>query len=316
MSSTPENGLYQVIGAFLHNQRVLNYAPGTLHRTEIYLRHFALYLENAGLYDLRSLVKGDLEAYQTFLREEHRPRLKKGRLADATVYSRWCTILLFFAFLVERGHLLYNPTLHIDRPRGPRRPRRSILTVLEMDRFLSQPRLNTKIGIRDRAILEVLYATGMRQGELLRLELFDLDLQEKTLRIRKAKFLKERVVPLSDVSVRYLVQYLSDVRPVWQRKNSDEKVLFMSFTGRPLDSSALQLRVQKYAELSKIRKKITPHLIRHACATHLLQGGADIFVIQELLGHASVESTQIYARASLESLKNVHRNCHPRGKSV
>jgi len=315
MPSAGKEGLSSLIRRFIHRQKLKNYAPRYIELTGIHLRDFASYLEEQGLRDIRSVTKENLLTYIHFLGHDFRLR-RGGALSEYAVYSRWRSILLFFAFLTKESLLLYNPSIAIERPNAGLSHPRQPLTVEEVERLLSQPDMKTKTGIRDRAILELLYSTGIRRGEMLGLKLFDVDLHDGTLRIRNAKFCKERVVPLGEHAAYYLTYYLDLARNCFVKNDSRENTLFVTCFGRPLDSQALQVTMKKHIDRSGIKKKISLHVLRHSFATHLLEGGADIFSIQELLGHKRVGTTQMYAKASLENLKEVHRNCHPRGKRV
>lgn len=315
MSSTGEEGLYRLIGRFIHHRRLRNYAPRYIGLTEIHLHDCASWLKEQGFCDIRSVTKEDLLAYLHFLRNDF--RLRRGKaLSGSAVYSRWRSILLFFAFLTKEDVLLYNPTLSIERPEAHTHSPRQPLTTREVELLLMQPDMKTKAGIRDRAILELFYSTGIRRGELLGLDLFDVDLCDRTLRIRKAKFCRERVVPLGAQAAYHLGKYLDEVRGSFVKKGSRGSALFLACTGTPLSSQTLQATMKRHMDNSGIRKRISLHMLRHSFATHLLEGGADIFSIQELLGHKKVETTQLYAKTSSGSLGDVHRNCHPRGKRV
>lgn len=317
MSSTKKDGIYSLIGKFLHHLKLSNYAPGTIAYTKIYLRDFAFYLEERGLYEIRNLTKDELQKYLHYLTHEYQPqRKKKGqKLADSSVYSRWGRLLLFFNYLTTIGEILYNPALRIDRPRVDFRKGKTPMTLREVNRLLSLPDLGTRTGLRDRAILEVFYATGIRRGELLGLEIFDVDIAESTLRIQKAKGRKERIVPLGEEASYYIAKYLHEARKFLCRDPSQNS-LFLTQHGTPVDSGLLQWIVERYVSRSRIKKKVTPHILRHTFSSHMLEGGADIFTIKELLGHVRVETTQIYTNAAIKNLKEVHRNCHPRGKRV
>ncbi len=261
-----------------------------------------------------------MEQYLLYLKT-YSSRLVK-RLREATVRSRWEVTAVFFKFLVNNGYLLYDPVAAIERPIVTSRGERKPLTLCEVEALLSQPDLKKKTGLRDRAILEVLYSTGMRRGELLRLEIFDVDLNEKTLRIRKTKgltekrYYKERIVPLGGQAACYLGRYLREVRNVWSEKNPGVKALFLGRFGCPLSASKLYENLRRYTERSGIQRRVTPHILRHTCASHLLDGGADIFSIQQILGHEKAETTQVYAKSSVLHLAAIHRNCHPRDKMV
>lgn len=315
MSSTGKERICSLIRRFIHHLKLKNYSLRYIELIEAHLRDFASYMKENGSYEINSVTKENLLVYIRFLKDDFTlPRW--GALSDYAVYSRWRSVLLFFAFLTREGFLLYNPTLTIERPGACLPHQRQPLTVKEVECLLLQPDMKTKTGIRDRAILELFYSAGIRRGELLGLEIFDVDLKEKTVRIRNAKFCRERIVPFGDEAAFYLKKYLHEVRNSFVKNESRKKALFLSCIGTPLESNTLQVTMKKHMDRSGINKKISIHVLRHSFATHLLEGGADIFSIQELLGHKKVETTQIYAKASLESLKEVHRNCHPRGKSV
>jgi integrase/recombinase XerD len=311
--SPGKEGLSSLICRFLHHWRLKNHAPSYIAIAEHYLSDFACYLEGQGLYDIRSITKDDLASYLRSLKTRRRTGRKK-LLAQSTIYTWWGIVRLFFQFLTSEGHLVYDPTPHIDRPGNGPKTTREPLPEEDIDALLSQPDIRQPIGLRDRALLELFYSTGIRSGELLALEIFDVDLVEKTVRIRKGKGSKERVLPLGAHAEWYLSTYLSDVRSRFSLRNPDEKTLFLSRNGRPLTHHALYIRFDRYKELSGIQSDVCPHILRHSCATHMLEGGADMFSLKELLGHSCVDTTQLYAKASPAHLKNVHRNCHPRGK--
>jgi integrase/recombinase XerD len=174
----------------------------------------------------------------------------------------------------------------------------------------------TPLGLRDRAILEVLYSTGIRNAELRALQLYDLDLDRGLLRINEGKNAKDRVVPLGRAACNYLREYLTEARPRLLKARgaeaTTEQLVFLSRTGRPLWTLGVIYPIRKHARRAGIEKTITPHTLRHTFATHMLQGRADIRHIQAMLGHASVATTQIYTRVEVTDLKAVHRRCHPR----
>jgi len=314
MPSPGKDGLFVLIRAFIHHRRVNNYALKSTALAESHLRDFALYCEDRGIADPRALTKDHFLAYLSFLKNDFVPR-RGGRLSAYTIHCRFGTLAVFFAHLVKERRLLLNPLAAIDLPTREIPRGRVALTVAEMESLLSRPDLKTLTGLRDRAILEVLYATGIRRGELLGLMLFDVDVSATIMRIRTTKYRAERVVPMGTVAARYLTHYLHEVRSQWCRDPA-EKSLFLNDQGIPLCAHELHDLVKMYAERSGIQKKVSPHIIRHSCATHMLEGGADIFSIKEQLGHRKVETTQLYAHVSPANLKDVHRHCHPRGKKV
>ncbi len=317
MPPTGKEGLYALTRAFIHHLHVCNYAPGSIEGMEICVEHFARYLEDRGLYEIRSVTKSDMEDYLIVIREPFSGRRTKHTrlMKDYTICNRWRVISVFFRFLVKRGHLLYNPSAAIDPPRVVDKGERKPLTLDEMEALLSSPDVKKRDGLRDRALLELLYSTGLRKSELMSLELFDVDIPERTVRIRKGKGRKERVVPLGEVAASYLQRYLEKSRPLFCRGRVG-KALFLGKAGLPLCTHGIERIVKIHAARSGITANVTPHILRHTCASHLLAGGADIFSIQKLLGHARAEYTQRYLHSTLGDLRRVHEHCHPRGKSV
>jgi len=335
MPPTGKEGLYALIRAFIHHLLVCNYAPGSIEGMGICVEHFARYLEDRGLYEIRSVTKADMEEYLLIIREPFRVRkaedggdtghrsqsgtikhAKKTRLMkDYTICNRWRVISVFFRFLVKRGHLLYNPAAAIEPPRVVDKVEKKALSLDEMEALLSSPDVKKRDGLRDRALLELIYSTGLRKSELMNLELFDVDIPERTVRIRKGKGRKERVVPLGEVAASYLQRYLEKSRPLFCRGRV-RKALFLGKAGLPLCALGIDRIVKIHAARSGLTTNVTPHIIRHTCASTLLAGGADIFSIQKLLGHARAEYTQRYLHSTLGDLRKVHEHCHPRGKSV
>ncbi|MHC9542890.1 MAG: tyrosine-type recombinase/integrase [Vulcanimicrobiota bacterium] len=329
MSPTGKKGLYALTAAFIRHLHVSNYAPGSIEGMKICVEHFARYLEDRGLYEIRSVTKSDMEDYLIVIREpfrvrrtedmgntRHRRQAKQRRqMKDYTICNRWRVISVFFRFLVRRGYLLYNPAAAIDPPRVVDKVERKPLTLDEMEALLSSPDVKKRDGLRDRALLELLYSTGLRKSELMSLEIFDVDIPERTVRIRKGKGRKERVLPLGEVAASYLQRYLEKSRPLFCRGRV-RKALFLGKAGLPLCAHGIDRIVKIHAARSGLTTNVTPHIIRHTCASHLLAGGADIFSIQKLLGHSRAEYTQRYLHSTLGDLRKVHEHCHPRGKSV
>jgi site-specific recombinase XerD len=200
--------------------------------------------------------------------------------------------------------------------RKPQRLPPPVLKPDEMSKLLDSIDPTTPLGGRDRALYELMYATGARLGELCGMEVDDVDLDERLARIHKGKGGKQRVVPFGPVARHHLENYLRWVRPAFARKQTT-RGLWLSHTGRPLPRDTIRQRLKQYMRAAGIDKRLTPHGLRHACATHLLQRRADLRHIQELLGHASVESTQVYTQVDVQNLKETLARCHPReGKTA
>ena len=202
-----------------------------------------------------------------------------------------------------------DPTDDLSSPKLERKLPR-VLTVDEVEKLLNQPDTSTPAGIRDKAMLEVLYATGIRVSELVSLNLDDIELDEGFVRCI-GKGSKERVVPMGEIAINALRSYLSKGRPKLV-SNPGENALFLNHHGRRLTRQGFWKIVKKYAAQLGIRKEITPHTLRHSFATHLLENGADIRAVQEMLGHADISTTQIYTHVTKDRLKDVYARSHPR----
>ena len=185
-----------------------------------------------------------------------------------------------------------------------------MLSVADVEQIMALPDLCTPLGLRDRAMLELLYATGVRRGELVKLALFDLDLERQALMVREGKGLKDRMIPTGERAVLWCERYLQEARPELARE-PDNGVLFLTVTGLSIYDQNLSRLVSSYVRDSGIGKPGSCHLFRHTMATLMLEGGADIRYVQQMLGHANIASTQIYTRVSLRKLRAVHAATHP-----
>lgn len=272
-------------------------------------RHLA-WLEARGL-AWSGVSSADLAAYQG--------ELVAARKADGRAYSadhqmQHVTVLKsFYGFLVRRGFLLQNPTGLLEYPRVEQRLPRGILSREEVRRLLDGPGRRTPVELRDRAILETLYATGIRAGELANLELGHVDTEERLLQVVLGKGRKDRTVPLTRVAAVALEEYLLSGRPRLRGARTS-RLLFLAQRGGRLGNDALNDLVRAWAERAGLDKRVTCHTFRHSAATHLLKGGADIRHIQELLGHSSLATTERYTRVEVSDLEAVLRKAHPRGR--
>ncbi len=234
-------------------------------------------------------------------------RLKQGA-AVASVTRALSTFRQFYAWLVRTGQRDDNPMADIESPRrGHSLP--GVLSMNQVDALLAAPDVSTPLGVRDRAMLETLYAGGLRVSELTSLELSALSLDRGLVRV-SGKGGKERLVPLGEQAVEWLGRYLRGARPV---KSGTEPRIFLSRTGRPLTREAVWQRIRLQATTAGIEQRVYPHLLRHSFATHLLDHGADLRVVQLLLGHSDLGTTQIYTHVSRARLGELYRRHHPRG---
>jgi integrase/recombinase XerD len=230
-------------------------------------------------------------------------------LSASTQMSHLAALRFFFSWQVKTGRLLLDPTLHLEYPRLPR-PLPRALKVAEVERLIrSLPK--TLLGLRDRALLELLWGTGMRRGEVVRLQLTDVDFEERTILIREGKGGKDRVVPLGRKAKAVLLEYI-EARPRLLR-GSDPGAVFLGRHGQRLGVNHLSDHLRTLGK--RIAVKLAPHRLRHSCATHLLRGRADIRHIQRLLGHTSLQTTERYTKVEVADLRRVIARCHPREKA-
>jgi len=264
---------------------------------------------------LAEITRDVLSSYQTYLYYAECQRRPGKALAFSTQLGLLVALRSFFHFLLKDGFILYDPASELELPPDRRKKTlpRDIMTKKEVLKVLEEPNLQDVLGIRDRAILEVLYATGIRSTELCNLLLYDIDFEAETLRVTQGKNAKDRVLPLGKMAEEFIQLYLSEARP-HLTSDPEEKHLFLSCRGLPLSGVVVHSIVRRYVRSAKLKKKITTHSFRHTCATHLLQGRAPIRHIQEMLGHRSLSTTQLYTRVDLTDLKKVFKRCHPREK--
>lgn len=253
----------------------------------------------------RSLSGARREDLLAFLAARH----ERGMSPRSTARMLSC-IRGFYRFLVGRHLITEDPTMRLDSPRlGRRLP--SALSELQVEALLAAPVVDTVIGLRDRTMLETLYATGMRVSELVGLKLSRVNQQQGSARVT-GKGGKERLVPLGEEALGWIRSYLVDGRPPLARAAHGSDALFLSNRGAAMTRQAFWYRVKHYTRLAEISVDVSPHTLRHAFATHLLNHGADLRVVQLLLGHADLSTTQIYTHVARTRLKELHRAHHPR----
>jgi integrase/recombinase XerD len=289
--------------------QVHNYADTTIACRTRYLAYFTRFCEHHTVLESRSVTFELLQAYQQHL-YDHRTRTG-APLAVATQAQRLVPITHFFSWLRRSGRLKLNPAADLLMPKGDRRLPEATLSAAEMARLLSTPNLSRPLGLRDRAILETFYSCALRRAELVALRPTDIDFARGTIFIRSGKGAKDRYVPVGERALFWLRLYLDLARPQLTANTSDSGHLFISSVGAPLCSDWLSRRVRRYLAIAGINKKGSCHLLRHTVATLMLEGGADIRYVAELLGHARLETTQRYTRVSIDRLRTVHAQTHP-----
>ena len=266
------------------------------------LRGLVAFLVERGLGSPTTVSHGDLRAYVF--------HLKDRGLAATSIRRAESSLRTYWAFLLGEGITERDPTERLESPRVGR-PLPSVLTWDEVDRLLASPDSDHPLHWRDRAILELLYATGMRVSELAELPQTAVDLAEGICLVF-GKGSKERLVPIGRPALRVLDRYLREVRPALERGKGGGRV-FLNARGEPISRQAVWTIVREGCRRAGIEKAVSPHTMRHTFATHLLQGGADLAAVQELLGHADIATTQIYTHLDREHLRDVHHRYHPRG---
>ena len=239
--------------------------------------------------------------------DEHRPA------SPATIHRKSACLRSFYRHLRREGLLDSDPTASLSAPRRSRKLPQ-VLTRGEVERLLSQPRGGDPPALRDRALLELMYASGLRASEAIGLEVGDIDVEERLLRAR-GKGSKERIVPIGQAALRARGIYLERGRPGLV-KNRNETHLFVNFRGGQLTRQGLYKIVRRHATTAGLADRMSPHTLRHTFATHLLAGGCDLRSVQEMLGHADVATTQLYTHLSSERLKDVYFKAHPRAKAA
>jgi integrase/recombinase XerD len=271
-----------------------------------YTERFLTYLEDLQITEINDVDLALMNDYQIRLLEYQ----YRGKPVTNTTRRRAIVaIRSFFKCLIKLDLIRHNPTAGLELPKCPKTLPRNILTKKEIAKLLGTPELNSPLGIRDRAILEVFYSTGIRASELCNLRLNDIDLVRGELRVNQGKNAKDRVVPLGEIACDYLAVYLQVARP---KLTPEDQTLFVTHRGKRFYYTGVSALVAGYARKAGIKKRIACHSLRHTCATHLLHGKADIRYIQEMLGHTSLATTQIYTKVEITDLKKVHHRCHPR----
>ena len=272
---------------------------------QAYERDLRLFCKTLGFKNSDALVNVSREQITGYMTQ-----LKEKGLAAATIARKLAAIKAFYRFMTAEGYMDANPAEVVEAgTKGIKLPR--VLSEEEVVRLLNQPDITTAEGFRDRTMLEVLYATGMRVSELINLTLERVDLNMKYI-IAFGKGSKERIVPLGSVAAEFLQQYLEKVRPKLTHTGRNTNIVFLAFGGHELTRQRFWQIIRAYGRKANINKALTPHILRHSFATHLLDNGADLRSVQELLGHSDISTTQIYTHLTNKRLRDIYAKAHPR----
>jgi integrase/recombinase XerD len=304
---------------FLEWMEAVNYSPKT--RVN-YARDMRLFLEwiagETEIQGVAEVTSAHIQQYQLALfQQEGRAVEGEARpLSLGSQANKLAAVKKFFQWLLAEGMLAHNPSAALEFPKRGRPLPRNVLTPEEARRLIEATPIKKPRDIRDRALIEVLYATGIRRAELIALTIYDLDLLTASLKVERGKGDFTRIAPLTNSAMAALKLYLDEARSVYAKHATQVSLFVSSRSGGPLDDDDIVRIVQKAAKRAGIAKHITPHTLRHSLATHLLQGHADIRQIQKLLGHRRLTSTEIYTHVEISDLQEVIARCHPREKTV
>lgn len=292
---------------YLRSLAIKGFSENTLRVREIYIGMFLRWCESNAVGSAGVVTDEVVLRFQEYL---YSYRKADGQsLAISSQHARLSVIRLWFQWIYRQGHIPHDPTNALELPRTAYRLP-TVLTKQQTDKVLAQPDAGRPIGIRDRAIMEVLYSTGIRRTELMRLKIDDLDRERGVITIREGKGRRDRTVPIGERALVWVDQYLSSVR-LKVADETDPGVVFLTSTGASFTPNHLSCLVRNHIRAANIAKKGACHVFRHTMATHMLERGADIRYIQEMLGHARLDTTQIYTHVSIRKLKQVHTRTHP-----
>lgn len=263
------------------------------------LRKLAVFLKEHGIEKPEQMNATVLNSYLLYLEREH--------FSPATISRSIAAIHMFCQYACQEGKMVSDPSKALQPPRVERKMP-EILSIAEVDLLLRQPKTDTPKGIRDKAMLEMLYATGIRVSELIHLKTQDVNLMMGYITCRDEK---ERIVPFGGLAKKALEQYLGSARAALMHGREDD-VLFVNCSGGPMSRQGFWKILKSYAKSAGITADITPHTLRHSFATHLLQNGADLKSVQEMMGHADMSTTQMYLHLGVNKIRDVYRKAHPR----
>ena len=261
---------------------------------------FNKFMESQGVTDVIKVNATNLNSYML--------QMEKEQFAPSTISRNIATLKAYFSYLQREGYISSDPTGQLKSPKIEKKMP-EILTMKEVDLLLEQPSMKTNKGVRDRAMLELLYATGIRVSELISLKLSDVNLTASYIHCQDQN--RERIIPFGNMAKNVLKVYIREARPVMVN-NDEEDILFTNCNGTPMSRQGFWKLLKKYAKNAGIQTDITPHTLRHSFAAHLVANGADLRSVQEMLGHSDISTTQIYARMTSRRIKEVYSKAHPR----
>jgi len=303
-----EKSVYGLMQNYLTWLRAHNYSEATITNREVHLCELIDWCAQRHVFYPAQISKQMLDRYQRVL--FYKRKANGEPLSFGAQCNRLASVRVLFRWLVQQDHLASNPSTELQMPRREKRLPNAILSEREIENILHQPDVTQVLGLRDRALLEVFYSTGIRRAEAAHLKMVDVDVIEYTLMVRQGKGKKDRLLPLGERAAEWVKKYLYEAR-IELSCARDNGELFLSAYGLGLDPGAVASVARKYIEQAGINKPGACHLFRHAMATLMLENGADIRFIQAMLGHAEISTTQLYTQVSVKKLREIHTRTHP-----
>jgi integrase/recombinase XerD len=304
----PETALEWFLREHLNALAIQNYSEHTVRNRLVHISYFVQWAQEHGLREPIEVTRPVLERYQRHL---FYYRKKNGEpLSFRSQHARLVPLRVWFRWLTRQNHILHNPASELELPRLGRTLPKNIFSVEEIEKVMMQPEIEEPIGLRDRAILELLYATGLRRLEVIGLKLYDLSLDRGLVLVRQGKGKKDRYVPIGERGVAWLQKYIREARPEIVAE-PDDRTVFLTAQGEPFSRDHLTWTVRQRIVAADLGKAGACHLLRHTMATHMHENGADIRFIQQILGHEDIKTTQIYTHVALRALQQVYAATHP-----
>jgi integrase/recombinase XerD len=306
--AAPQTPLEILMREHLKALQVQNYSEFTVRGRQGHIQFFLDWLKERGVTEPVEVTRPVLERYQRHL--YHYRKTNGEALSFRSQHARLVPLRVWFRWMTRKNYILHNPASELELPRLGRVLPKSILSAPEVERIMTLCQIEEPIGLRDRAILEVLYSTGMRRLEVVRLKLFDLQLDRGLILINQGKGSKDRYVPLGQRAALWLEKYIREARPQLVSE-PDDFTVFLTAQGEPFSRDHLTAAVKVRIEAAKLGKSGACHLFRHTMATLMHENGADIRHIQAILGHESIRTTQIYTQVAIRALQQIHAATHP-----
>jgi integrase/recombinase XerD len=307
----PHSPLGRLMEEHLESLLINNYSEDTADHARWSIADFIRWAELRGIEHPMEVTRPILESYQRYL--YYYRRANGQPLTFRTQHSRLTPVRRWFRWLVRNNHILHNPASDLDLPRMERRIPKTILSADEVERVMVVPDIETPVGLRDRAMLETFYSTGVRRSELIRLKLYDLDRERATLTVRQGKGKKDRMIPIGERALAWVEKYLREARPQLALE-PDDATLFLTQYGEPFHPDAMSYLVRDLVVQANLGKSGSCHTFRHTMATLMLEGGANLRYIQQMLGHEEITTTEIYTHVAIRKLQLIHAVTHPGAK--